>query len=538
MVEWSSPEMARVAELIRERSGLTFPEIRVRDVEASIERAIKRHRLGGLPDLLRTLDADAPTRDALVAELTIGETYFKRDPAQFELLRRRILPELLASRPPSRPLRIWSAGCASGEEPYSIAMLLDELGASGRAQIIGTDISRPRLVDAQRAVYSKWSLRGSTPVMREKYFLERGRYYELIPRIREQVEFRYLNLAEDRFPSLAAGIWGMDLILCRNVLIYFDRATVDRVAGKLLASLSEDGWLVLGASDPAVAEHVACDVVLTDAGLVYRRAGAMGAGGEPVDLRTERSVSPAADSGMPRPPAKLPDQKTSSAPDLDAPAQPPREWTEDREWTEEPAPDSTAGGAVAMSGVSAANANIHGRAEPAGSTGDSADNLEAKLVAAYERRAFRSVTELAESEPAESLTQRGWVIWLRALANQGCLDEAGAVADRALAVQGPTAELLYLHAVLLLQAGRAAEAAATARRALYLDRTLIVAHLTLADALRRNGKPGAARRSLRNAAALLEMLDRETQVPASDGDTAGRLAELVRAKLRLLEEAA
>jgi chemotaxis protein methyltransferase CheR len=529
MVEWSSPEMARVAELIRERAGLTFPEIRVRDVEASIERAIKRHRMAGLSDLLKVLDADAPTRDALVAELTIGETYFQRDPAQFELLRRRILPELLASRPPNRPLRIWSAGCASGEEPYSIAMLLDELGAAGRAQIIGTDISRPRLVDAQRAVYSKWSLRGSTPAMRKKYFLERGRYYELIPRIREQVEFRYLNLAEDRFPSLAAGIWGMDLILCRNVLIYFDRATVDRVASRLLASLSEDGWLVLGASDPAVAEHVACDVVLTDAGLVYRRAGSMGAAGEPVDLRTTRSQGPAADRGEQPPPSPLGDAAGTAVPEFDDRIESRRDWLE-------PAADDAATAAVASTEWSMEQ--TPDPVEPPDRMDDAVASLEAKLVAAYERRAFRTVVEVAESAPTESLGERGWIIWLRALANQGCLDEAGAVADRALAVQGPTAELLYLHAVLLLQAGRAAEAAATARRALYLDRTLIVAHLTLADALRRTGKLGAARRSLRNATALLETFDRETQVPASDGDTAGRLIELVRAKLRLLEEAA
>jgi chemotaxis protein methyltransferase CheR len=529
MVEWSSPEMASVAELIRERAGLTFPEIRVRDVEASIERAIRRHRMAGLSDLLRMLDADAPTRDALVAELTIGETYFQRDPAQFELLRRSILPELLASRPSDRPLRIWSAGCASGEEPYSIAMLLDELGAAGRAQIIGTDISRPRLADAQRAVYSKWSLRGSTPAMREKYFLERGRYYELIPRIREQVEFRYLNLAEDRFPSLAAGIWGMDLILCRNVLIYFDRATVDRVASRLLASLSEDGWLVLGASDPAVAEHVACDVVLTDAGLVYRRPGSMGAGSEPVDLRMSRPRAPVHESGEQPPPRPLGDAAEPTVPEMGDPVEPRRDWLE-------PAANDAATGAAASPEPFVEQ--THDRVEPVGSSDNTADSLEAKLVAAYERRAFSAVAKLAESAPSESLGERGWIIWLRALANQGCLDEAGAVADRALAVQGPTAELLYLHAVLLLQAGRAAEAAATARRALYLDRTLIVAHLTLADALRRTGKLGAARRSLRNAAALLEMLDRETQVPASDGDTAGRLVELVRAKLRLLEEAA
>src|SRR5690606_655500 len=95
-------------------------------------------------------------------------------------------------------------------------------------------------------------------------------------RIRQHVDFRYLNLAEDSFPSLATGIWGMDVILCRNVLIYFDADTVERVARRLLASLSEDGWLLLGGSDPPISEIMECDVVVTDAGLVYRRKHAAG----------------------------------------------------------------------------------------------------------------------------------------------------------------------------------------------------------------------------------------------------------------------
>jgi chemotaxis protein methyltransferase CheR len=169
-------------------------------------------------------------REAIVAEMTIGETYFQRDPAQFDLLRRQLLPQLLADRDADRPVRVWSAGCASGEEPYTVAMLFDELSALDRAQIVGTDIARQRLEDAQRGVYSQWSLRGAADDFRAKYFRERGRFFELVPAIREQVDFRYLNLAEDRFPSLSVGIWGMDVILCRNVLIYFDRESVWRGA--------------------------------------------------------------------------------------------------------------------------------------------------------------------------------------------------------------------------------------------------------------------------------------------------------------------
>jgi chemotaxis protein methyltransferase CheR len=535
--------MARVAEVIRERAGLTFPDARVRDVEATVQRAMERRALGGIPELLRVLDEDPPARDALVAELTVGETYFLRDPAQFELLRRRVLPELLTSRTPDRPIRVWSAGCASGEEPYSVAMLLDELGALQRAQITGTDIARPRLTDAQRAIYSRWSLRGSTEAMRARYFRERGRYFELTPRIRERVDFRYLNLAEDRFPSLAAGIWGMDVILCRNVLIYFDESTVERVARRLIASLSEDGWLILGASDPAIAERVACDVVLTDAGLVYRRPGAAGdearnrgAGvfrGAAADGGTGgESAAPAAAGDGTTPTDRevaLPGPWPMLPPDALPPSAVPDEGAQ-RDAAPAAAPGEPAASETAHAAAPAPADAAVGRA--------GVPELEARLVAAYDRRDFEAVAAAAESASHADLTERSWVMWLRALANQGCLERAGIIAARALAVRGPTPELLYLHAVLLLQTDRAADAASVVRRALYLDRRMIVGHLTLADAQRRMGNLDGARRSLRNAATLLAELPPETHVPASDGDTAGRLAELVRVKLRLLDEAA
>src|SRR5690606_2609470 len=109
---------------------------------------------------------DARARESFVADLTIGESYFQRDPAQFDLLRWRILPELLESRPADRAVRVWSAGCAAGEEPYTVAMLFEEMNAADRSDIVGTDIARGRLADAQRGLYSKWQLRNTPDPVR------------------------------------------------------------------------------------------------------------------------------------------------------------------------------------------------------------------------------------------------------------------------------------------------------------------------------------------------------------------------------------
>jgi chemotaxis protein methyltransferase CheR len=555
MPTWNSPGMARVAELVRERTGLVFPGARVAEVESTVRRVMSRHHIAGMDQLTDILDDDAEVRDELVAALTIGETYFRRDTAQFELLRHRVLPELLASAGADRPLRIWSAGCASGEEPYSIAMILDELGALDRASVTGTDISRPRLADAQRGVYSKWSLRGVADEVRRRYFAERGRYFELAARIRKPVDFRYLNLAEDRFPSLSIDIWGMDLILCRNVLIYFDRPTVVRVARRLVESLSEDGWLILGASDPAIAEMIECDVVVTDAGLAYRRPGAA----SDEDVRRSGSVRSAR-----RPPAWPP------APPLDAAAGP---W-----FALEPDEAALQHGADAADTLHTAHAADAANAADAADIADTAEILDAvretdsaddapavreadspddapavreagspagaseagdsvteQVLAAYARRDFDAVRRLAEAASRRgAMPGAAWLPWLRALANQGCHEEAAAVAESAMEAGGPTAELLYLRAVLLLQSGDASAAAALARRALYLDRELVVAHMTLAEAQRRLGNDEGSRRSLRNAAALLQALPGDALVPGSDGEHAGRLAELVRVKLQLL----
>jgi chemotaxis protein methyltransferase CheR len=536
MQEWSSAGMARVAELVRERTGLVFPGARVGEVESTVRRVMGRHSITGIDRLLTVLEDDAEVRDGLVAELTIGETYFSRDTAQFELLRRRILPELLATAGAQRPLRFWSAGCASGEEPYSMAMILDELGALRSAEIVGTDISRPRLDQAQRGVYARWSLRGVPDDVRDRYFAPRGRYYELDERIRRTVDFRYLNLAEDRFPSLSVGIWGMDLIFCRNVLIYFDRATVQRVARRLIDSLSQDGWLVLGASDPSLRELVDCDVIVTDAGLVYKRPGAA----RDMDLRRRGG----AEAGT-HPSAWLPESPLDAAagpwPDLDsaaAEAQLPLPDFSPPDGVAGAWPDLDSAAAEASAGPDPDSAGAEAGVVAGAAPGAGADPVAAvtqQILDAYALRDFDTVRRLSEAASRQgAIGQEAWLPWLRALANQGCHEAAAEVANRAMAALGATAELLYLRAVLLLQSGDAAAAAELARRSLYMDRDLVVAHLTLAEAQRRLGNEDAARRSLRNAAALLQALPEHGLVPGSDGERAGRLAELVRVKLRLL----
>jgi len=507
-------EYDRLAALIAERTGLTFPASRRSDFEQALQAALgERAPDGRLRDLL---EGDTVARDELIANLTIGESYFFRDPGQFRLLREEILPGIAALRE-NVPIRMWSAGCAAGEEAYSLAILGEQLGLKQRTRVLGTDISRVRLAAARAGNYSKWALRSLDEETIARYFTESGKRYVLRSEFRGSVDFRYLNLAEDAYPSMAAGIWGFDLILCRNVLIYFDTATIAHVAQRLIDSLSDDGWLMLGASDPAISEMVDCEVVLTHAGLMYRRSGVLSHGGGATlpDAFADISAADAASRGG----AFATD---GLAWDLEA---------------DEPAaggdaatgldtPDDAVGARVAARHADA----VDTRAAPAA---DSA--VPDEVRAAYAAHDYVRSAALAAAHLAIHDTPSLRAMRVRALANMGQLSAAGNASAAALEQHRDSAELLYLHALLLLEGSQWREAAAAARRALYVDRTMVVAHLTLADALKRGGQLTGARRALNNAASLLEALPDDQVVPASDGETAGRLRTNVEARLRLME---
>jgi chemotaxis protein methyltransferase CheR len=186
--------------------------------------------------------------DVLFSRLTIGETYFFRDPAAFELLQQRVLPEIIrARRSSAKRLRIWSAGCCSGEEPYSIAIAvsraLPDL-ADWEVTIVGTDINQRFLHKAEAGIYTQWSFRGTSEALKTHYFRRTAEdRFEIIPPIRKLVTFACVNLVEDVFPSLLTNTNAIDVIFCRNVLMYFSRDQAKKVAASLHRSLLEDGWL-------------------------------------------------------------------------------------------------------------------------------------------------------------------------------------------------------------------------------------------------------------------------------------------------------
>ncbi|CAG1014640.1 Chemotaxis protein methyltransferase [Burkholderiaceae bacterium] len=192
---------------------------------------------------------------ALARQLSVGETYFFREPAAFDLIEHELLPALIAKRRRStRRLRLWSAGCCTGEEAYSLAIVLQRLIpdiADWDIVIVGTDIHPGFLASARAGVYGEWSFRGVPHGLRETCFLPCGdEHHAVLPGLRRRTRFRFGNLAQDEAPGA-----GFDLILCRHVLMYFEACKAQQAIGRLQAALGEDGWLLLGATESSAADH-------------------------------------------------------------------------------------------------------------------------------------------------------------------------------------------------------------------------------------------------------------------------------------------
>ncbi|MCJ2061684.1 protein-glutamate O-methyltransferase CheR [Methylobacterium sp. J-088] len=416
----------------------------------------------------------------LEAEITVGETFFFRYAEQFQALRERILPALIAARASERTLRIWSAGCSTGAEPYSLSILVQELLGDAlpnwRVSILATDISAEALATARAAEYGRWALRTMPPAERLRYFtrlppapgIRREGGYALRPEFRGLVRFERGNLLTLADPQAQDGE-RFDLILCRNVLIYFDARTVAAVVRGLGRRLRPDGWLLLGHAEPSPAFAGFLDAVSLPGTVAYRTLSDTPALPPVVLAEPElRSIVPPVVRGGALADAPLPD-----APGL---------------------PAVSADEAVPRAVPSAGAA------------------LRAQAVS------YHDVSDHAVSERDR----------IRVLADAGDTGSAWRALRIALD-RDPTDPALRFYEGLLARAlGRDAEAERALRAALYLDRGFVMAHYHLGLLLIALDRPSEAARALDNAIALsqalAEALGSDTVLPEGDGVSAGDVA--------------
>lgn len=248
------PELVRIRDLIYQVAGIFHPDTKLRLLLDRCTRRMKELKASSLREYFEHLTLK-PTRQieliALLNEITIGETCFFRSQPQLDVVRQIILPKIVAAktRLPVRRLRIWSAGCSTGEEPYTLSMVMQE--ESPRIQdwtveILATDLNEHSLAHARKAIYSSYSTRYVTPLFQQKYFVPVANELEVHPLVRKRVSFTRLNLSDDARMTFMKGL---DLIFCCNVLIYFDLVSKQRVIDHFYNNLLPHGYLFLGQTE-------------------------------------------------------------------------------------------------------------------------------------------------------------------------------------------------------------------------------------------------------------------------------------------------
>lgn len=249
------PELVRIRDLVYQVAGIFHPDNKLRLLFDRCGRRMKELKTQTLREYFECLTIK-PTRQtelvALLNEITIGETCFFRSQPQLDALRQIVIPKVIEAKSkfPLRRIRIWSAGCSTGEEPYTLSMLMLE-EASGRLrdwtiEILATDLNERSLAHAKNAIYGTYSTRNLTPHYREKYFTPAGELLQVQPTARNSVAFSRLNLSDDARMTFMKSL---DAVFCCNVLIYFDLTSKRRVIQHFFNNLLPHGYLFLGHSE-------------------------------------------------------------------------------------------------------------------------------------------------------------------------------------------------------------------------------------------------------------------------------------------------
>ena len=254
---------------LKARSGLSLGADKAYLIEARLEPILKQRGLSSLAILADRMRTDLSLERQVVEAMTTNETLFFRDGKPFDNLRDVVLPRLHAARPRGLPLRIWSAAASTGQEAYSVAMLVSEMGPAlgGRTvEIVGTDIAREPLARAGRGLYSQFEVQRGLPArLLVKYFTREENGWQIGRQLRDMVRFRECNLLTD-----LSGLGRFDVIFCRNVLIYFDQPTKIRTLGAISRQLAPDGVVYLGGAETVLGLNSGLSPVASGHGIFQR----------------------------------------------------------------------------------------------------------------------------------------------------------------------------------------------------------------------------------------------------------------------------
>ena len=487
-----------LSQTVAEQTGLYFGRERWTDLERGIRSAAGKLGYPDAESCVRRLMSAPLTRretEILAGELTVGETYFFREKRSLEILSEQILPEIARLRQNGEHrLRIWSAGCCTGEEPYSIAILLDRILPDLRhwqVTILGTDLNPRFLQKAMAGIYSEWSFRDSPSWLKERYFKQvDAKHYEILPAIKEKVVFSYLNLAEDGYPSLATNTNAMDLIFCRNVLMYFSPEKAKHAIGNFRRSLVEKGWLIVSPAEMSSELFRRYQSVPFDGVTFYRK-----------------------------------DEPSSSATLPSTAYEPVAEWREAKQTTAPPPLFDFTPPAPPISIQKPTEETV---------AADSGRTPYEEALAFFNQGNYEQAARKLEGDSDSSPTApESAALLARICANRGELVQARTWTEKGLHADKLNPGLHYLNAIILEEQGMTEEAQAALKRTVYLDPNFVLAHFSLGNSALREKKFKEAGRHFANTRTLLNAYQPNEVLPQSDGLVAGRLREMVESALAM-----
>lgn len=434
--------------------GLCFPAERWPDLIRGAQAAAREHRFEQTGEFIQWLLSEPPSREkiqSLSSRFTVGETYFFRDPAIFALLQSQILPQLIeARRNGEKRLRIWSAGCSTGEETYSIAITVQRAipdMEKWQVSILGTDINPQALEKAEAGLFGEWSFRSPPEWLKDGYFRKAGRnQYEIISQVCRNVAFCYLNLAESHFPAMLGAA---DIVFCRNVLMYMSPQRATETALGISRAIVDGGWLVVTPAEASLLPRGALTAVNFSCQTLYRKASV-------ADIPTLRAQNEKAIPERPSSPISMTSRPVS----------------ERKRPSSGPMPD---------------------------------ENVRAMAMELADRGEF-------------------------ALALQHC--------EKAIAADRLNPSWHYLMATILQEHGKPDKAVQALKKALYLAPDFVMAHFSLGNLYRQQGRYQESCRYLKNVSRLLRSHTQDEVLPESGGMSTGRLMEMVQGFMDTLEKTA
>ncbi len=475
-----SPElMEQLAEKIEAETGLSFPAAKQRDLGNAVRRMAESkgfdHGDACIDWLLRGR-WDKEKTDLCAHHLTIGETYFFREPRAFDLVCGYARKKLKDTGSTNMQLRIWSAGCCTGEEPYSIAMALRH-GVPDleprRTSILATDINVRHLQFARAGVYRQWSFRNTHAAMQKLDFSEEGEnQFRIHDRIRGQVKFEELNLALPLYPSVATNTREMDIIFCRNVLMYFSRHQMKKVIERFRQCLVDGGWLIVSPSEASSELFAGFSGVYYPDAIYFRKTGHSDASGPKL------YVVPSAPSDSQS--CKVPEgiQSGSDSPDKLA----------------------------------------YAKTRLPGSKRSGAENREEKRKTGENTHAVEAGADAVKRA--------------HALANEGDIAEAMRCLEQAIKTGPATVELFHAKALIAMESGDHRDAMQSLKRVIYLDPDFVLAHYLMGVLQSAQNRHTDAVRQFKTAGELLDAMDEGDLVPGSDGLSTAYLRDSVRSYLQ------